>query len=267
MRASRYLCLLPCLAGAPLAAQATSDQARLVFNVNIGYVPGVSGWRVAGQPLFDDRSDPVLIDSLTLSRRIRSALSFGAQAIYYPGEHFGWLGEAQLIGLGFEDSCTVTAGSGSTRNTAICSGIAGSQSSGTAVLIGGGMIYRMLSQKTVSPYARIGLGAVISTQSSIRTFGTFPGQTGEAVEVEIYPDESTTRVTLGATLGAGFTAAIGRGYQLRWEVTDRIVGVRGVTAPTVQDGAAPPTSLRYRHLFGVQVGFDVLLERKRGRRY
>ncbi len=250
-----------------LSAQATADQARLVLSVNAGYIPGTSGWRVVGQPLYDDQRPEVSIDTLSLNRSIRPSLSFGAQAIYFAGDNLGFLGEAQLIGLGFRDTCTRTYATGSSRNNAVCANIDNSETSGSAVLVGAGAIYRINSRKTVSPFARVGLGGVISTQSSIETIGRFPNPEGEPVEVELYPDESSTRLTAGATLGLGFTAVIGRGYQVRWEVTDRIVGVRGVTGPTAQDGAPPPTSLRYRHLFGIQVGFDVVLERERGRRY
>lgn len=250
-----------------LSAQATADQARLVLSVNAGYIPGTSGWRVVGQPLYDDQLPDVNIDTLSINRSIRPALSFGAQAIYFANDYLGFLGEAQLIGLGFRDTCTRTYATGSSRNTAVCANIDNSESSGSAVLVGAGAIYRVNSRKTVSPFARVGLGAVISTQSSIETIGRFPNPEGEPVEVELYPDESSTRLTGAATLALGFTAVIGRGYQIRWEVTDRIVGVRGVTGPTAQDGAPPPTSLRYRHLFGIQVGFDVVLERERGRRY
>jgi hypothetical protein len=257
------------LAGAgQLQAQATADQARLVFSVNAGYISGTSGWRVVGQPLFDDQfTDPILIDTLTVTRRLRPALTFGAQGMYFAGDHFGLMGEAQLVGLGFRDSCTRTAPTSSSRNTSVCGNIDNGETSGSAVLVGAGVIYRINSRRTVSPYARLGLGGVISTHSSIRTIGRFPNPEGVPVEVELYPDETNTRLTGAATLGLGFTAVIGRGYQVRWEVTDRIVGVRGVTGPTAQDGAPAPTSLRYRHLLGFQIGFDVVLERRRGRRY
>jgi hypothetical protein len=255
-------------AAGSLPAQATADRARLVLSVNAGYIPGTSGWRVAGQPLYDDQfPDPAQIDTLSINRSIRPSLSFGAQAIYFAGDNLGFLGEAQLIGLGFRDTCTRTYATASSRNTAVCGNINNAESSGSAVLVGAGAIYRVNSRSTVSPFARVGLGGVISTQSSIETIGRFPNPEGEPVEVELYPDESNTRLTAAATLALGFTAVIGRGYQVRWEVTDRIVGVRGVTGPTAQDGAPPPTSLRYRHLFGIQVGFDVVLERERGRRY
>ena len=251
-----------------LSAQATADQARLVLSVNAGYIPGTSGWRVSGQPLYDDQfPDPAQIDSLTINRRIRPSLSFGAQAIYFASDNLGFLGEAQLIGLGFRDSCTRTFATASSRNTSVCGNIDNAESSGSAVLVGAGAIYRINSRSTVSPFARVGLGGVIRTQSSIEMIGRFPNPEGEPVEVELYPDDVNTRLTGAATLALGFTAVIGRGYQVRWEVTDRIVGVRGVTGPTVQDGVPPPTSLRYRHLFGFQIGFDVVLERERGRRY
>ncbi|HEU4829148.1 MAG TPA: hypothetical protein VFT04_08125 [Gemmatimonadales bacterium] len=251
-----------------LSAQATADRARLVLSVNAGYIPGTSGWRVLGQPLYDDQfTDPILIDTLTVTRRVRPSLTFGAQGIYFAGDHIGLMGEAQLIGLGFRDSCTRTQPTGSSRNTAVCANIDNSETSGSAVLVGAGVIYRINSRRTISPYARVGLGGVISTHSSIRMIGRFTNPDGLPVEVELYPDETNTRLTGAATLALGFTAVIGKGYQVRWEVTDRIVGVRGVTGPTVQDGAPPPTSLRYRHLWGFQIGFDVVLERQRGRRY
>lgn len=251
-----------------LAAQATADRARLVLSVNAGYIPGTSGWRVSGQPLYDDQfPDPPHIDTLSINRTIKPSLTFGAQAIYFAGDNLGFLGEAQLIGLGFHDHCSRTYATTSARNTSVCANIDNSESSGSAVLVGAGAIYRLSTRGTVSPFARVGLGGVISTQSSIETIGRFPNPEGEPVEVELYPDETSTRLTGAATLAFGFSAVIGRGYQVRWEVTDRIVGVRGVTGPTAQDGAPPPTSLRYRHLFGIQVGFDVVLERERGRRY
>ena len=270
MHSHRTLPLIAILmaGGGTLSAQATADQARLVFSVNAGFIPGTSGWRVIDQPLVDDRFvDPVLVDSVTITRRIRSSLAFGAKGIYFPGEHFGLMGEAQLIWLGFEDSCTRTAPTASDRNSAVCNDIDNAETAGSAVLVGVGAVFRVNSRRTVSPYARAGIGGVISTHSSIRTIGRFPNAENEPVEVEIYPDDATTRLTGAATLGLGFTAAIGRGYQVRWEVTDRIVGVRGVSGPTVVDRVPPETSLRYHHLFGVEIGFDVVLERRRGRRY
>ncbi|HLS48003.1 MAG TPA: hypothetical protein VK012_05750, partial [Gemmatimonadales bacterium] len=245
---------IPELAAQDTTGGGTKDQARLVFNVNAGYAAGVRGWRVTGQPLIDDAVlDPILIDTLTLARRIRPALTFGVKAIYFAGDHLGVHGEAQLLGLGFEDSCARTTATASARNAAVCSSINNADHSGSAVLVGGGLIYRINSRGTISPFARVGLGTVISTQSSVLTIGRFPNADGELVDVEVYPDESTTQLSGAGTLGLGFTAVIAPGYQLRWEVTDRIVGVRGISGPTMQDRTPARTSVSYRHVFGIEV--------------
>jgi hypothetical protein len=223
---------------------------------------------VTGQPLVHLQGpDPAQIDEIAITRKIRPTLTFGAQGIYFAGDHVGLLGEAQLIGLGFEDSCALRTASGSVRNQQVCAHVNNAETSASAVLVGAGIVYRVSSRQTVSPYVRAGLGAVFSTRSSVLMIGEFQNVDGEPVQVEIYPDEATTRLTGSATVGLGFTAVIGRGYQVRWEVMDRIVGVRGVSGPTVQDGLPPPTSISYRHLFAIQIGFDVVLERRRGRRY
>jgi len=68
-------------------------------------------------------------------------------------------------------------------------------------------------------------------------------------------------------LGVGFTAAVAKGYNLRWEVRDNITGVQRVTGTIPVAGFVPPHSRVFKHLFSMTVGFDVVLERRRGRRY
>src|SRR5207253_2100915 len=65
---------------------------------------------------------------------------------------------------------------------------------------------------------------------------------------------------------AGATIAAGRGYQIRWEIRDNIVGIQTVTGPA-ERGAVPPHETSYRHIFSLNVGLDVILEKRRGRRY
>ncbi|HEX6644527.1 MAG TPA: hypothetical protein VF037_07615, partial [Gemmatimonadales bacterium] len=78
MQARRLFLLTGLLAPAgPLAAQATADQARLVFSVNAGFIPGASAWEVSGQPLVQFQSpDPPIVDEIRITRRIRSTLTF-----------------------------------------------------------------------------------------------------------------------------------------------------------------------------------------------
>lgn len=251
----------------PLAAQATRDQARLMFNVSAGYNGGATLWRVTDQPLFDDRFGDPLIDSLHITRRVRPALTLGVKGIYFRGDNLGFFGEGYLIGVGFQDSCTRTSPTLSVRNEQVCGSVDQAEKSASAVQVSGGAIYRINSRKVISPYVRVGLGFVLSSQSAVRTTGRFANQDNQLVDVEIYPDDSETRLGGAATLALGMTAVIAPGYQIRWEVRDNIVGLRAVNGPTATDGAPPSTGVRYRHLLGIEVGFDVVLERRRGRRY
>jgi hypothetical protein len=179
-----------------------------------------------------------------------------------------------LLGVGYRDTCRLVANS-QPRPREICTGPAGGinnfEKAATAVVVSGGVIGRINSRKRLSPYARVGGGVLVSNQSSLRTIGTdFPDEDnpgGEPVDVIVYDDDRSTRFTPAILLGLGFTAQLSPGFQLRWEARDNIVGVRAVTAPTNSDGSIPPSELRFKHLPSIFIGFDVVLERRRGRRY
>jgi hypothetical protein len=100
----------------------------------------------------------------------------------------------------------------------------------------------------------------------LRTIGEYPTSQGTST-LTVYDDDHDSRVGPAFALGAGFTAAVAKGYQLRWEVRDNIVGVQKVTGPTPQPQVVPPHKLVFKHLFSMSIGFDVVLERRRGRRY
>jgi hypothetical protein len=256
-------------AGAPAAlfSQATGndgptgDQARLVFTVSAGFVGDKKLWSSSPQPI----QFLSTVDTFALERRIRSTLAVGFGGSYFPGENLGFTAEAFLVGLGFEDSCRHLFSSGSSQVAAACRSLQGSQNAATAVILSGGTIFRVMSRKLLSPYARANLGFVLSNQSSLRTVGQFPAvPPGELV---VYADDKNSRVDPSLALGLGVTAAVARGYQIRWELRDNIVGVQRVTGPTPQSGSIPPHSRVFKHLFSMTLGFDVVLERRKGRRY
>jgi hypothetical protein len=247
---------------APAWSQATKDQARLVFTISGGAVVGQKLWSSAPQPVHF--IDPA--DTLALARRIRSNIAIGFGGAYFPGEHLGLAVEGFLIGLGFEDQCRQIFSSGSGEVAEACQSIQGATKSATSVFLSAGPILRFNSRKLVSPYARGNIGLTFSNQSSLRTTGRFLDPAGQ-VDLLIYSDDHDTRIAPSFALGGGFTAAVGRGYSLRWEVRDNIVGVQRVTGPTAVTGLIPPHKLVYKHLFSIAIGFDVVLERRRGRRY
>jgi hypothetical protein len=252
---------------APLAAQATRDQARLVFNVGLGYASGTDLWEVTGQRLTDDSSLPIRNDFMNITRETGPTLTFGIKGIYFRGDNFGLLGEAYFLGLGLRDTCTLTTSSGSSRNADVCQRINGAERSASAVQVATGVIYRVNSRRTLSPYARATIGLLVTNRSSVALVGAFVNPDSQLVDVDVYPEANSTRISPATTLAIGMTAVLAPGYQIRWEVRDNIVGMREVTGPSQQDGIAPPIARRFHHLFALEVGFDVVLERRRGRRY
>lgn len=243
-------------------SQATKDQARLIFTVSGGAVAGRHLWSIDGQSV--QFTDPM--DTLALGRRIRSSLAIGFGGTYFPGENLGVGVEGFLVGLGFEDSCRVTFSSGAGDLATACQSIQGATKSASAVALTVGPIFRFKSRSLLSPYARANIGLVFSSQSSIRMVGRFPTPEGFS-DLIVYDDDHESRVEPALGLGAGITAAIAPGYQLRWEVRDNIVGVQQVTEASPVARVVPPHERSFKHLFSMTIGFDVVLERRRGRRY
>jgi hypothetical protein len=244
------------------SAQRTGDQARLIFTVSGGAVGGRHLWTIEKQPV--QFIDPA--DTFALSRRITTNLAVAFTGTYFGGEHLGLSVEGFLVGLGFEDSCREVFASGNTDVATACESIQGAKKSATSVFLSAGPVFRVNSRKLISPYARANLGLVFSNQSSIRTIGQFPSA-GGLVDLIVYDDNHDSRVEPALGLGAGFTAAVGSGYQVRWEIRDNIVGVQTVTGSTPQARVIPPHKRIFKNLFSLTVGFDVVLERRRGRRY
>lgn len=251
------------LVAGPVAGQATADQARLSLGIGAGYVSGNDIWSVSNQPVFDAGNR---IDSLAISRDSRSTIGIIFHGTYFPGEHLGFTGEAMLVGLGYDTNCRLSFASGSARNASVCADIDESSDPGTAVALSVGVMYRVLSRQFVSPYVRAHAGIAISQSRSLLVEGQFATGQGPAT-VFVYPSDEPKRLTPAFGLGVGATFAAGPGYQIRLEARDNIVGVQAVTGITDRDGIEPPSEIRYIHNLSLTIGFDIVLERRRGRRY
>jgi hypothetical protein len=247
---------------ASTSAQATRDEARLVLGVSLGMATGKHLWSVSPQAV--QFTNPT--DTFALTRRIRSNLVVGFGGTYFSGEHVGLAAEGFLIGLGLEDNCTHVFSSGSGDVAAVCQSLQGRQKPASAVTLSVGPILRFNSRKLFSPYARANVGFTLSNQSSIRTSGEFPTDSGPSL-LHVYSDDRNSRLDPSLAVGIGFTAALSKGSQLRWELRDNIVGIQQVTGPIPIAGFVPPHKRVFRHLFSISVGFDIILERRRGRRY
>jgi hypothetical protein len=245
----------------PAIAQTTRDRARLVFTVSGAYIGGKGLWTVPNQ-VFDvgDAEGP---STLLINRSIKNTFGASLAGTYFPGSNLGLTAEAFLLGLGYDDSCNVLVDGGSFRLREVCANINGQEKSAAAVALSFGGIARVASREFISPFVRGSVGLLLMNQSSLLTLGT----NEDGILLTVYEDDARTRVRPALGLGVGATMMLDRGYHLRWEVRDNIVGVERVTGPVVQVGQIPPHETAYKHLFSVSIGLDVILERQRGRRY
>ena len=261
-RAAVLAALLLGSLGPRLAAQATGDRSQLVFTISGAYIGGTGLWSVPAQPLSFDE----FTDNLTLSRSISSTFGAALGGTYYAGDKLGLTAEAFLMGLGYDDSCFTSASSEKVRIVEICNDIDRQEKSAAAVALSVGGIYRVASREFISPFARASVGLLLMNQSSVLTQGESSTAAGRSLTI-IYQDDTRSRVRPAVALGIGATMVLSRGYHLRWEVRDNIVGIERVTGPVQQVNQIPPHETAYKHLFSVFIGLDVILERERGRRY
>lgn len=245
------------------AAQASGDRARLVFTVSGAYIDGKRLWSVPDQVLQPSEPFPTTPSTLALRRDIQNTFGAALSGTYYPGATVGLTAEAFLMGLGYDDGCDLLVDGGSTRLAQVCDNIDGQEKSAAAVAVSVGGIFRLASREFISPFVRASAGLLLMNQSSVLT----QGENNAGALLTIYEDEARTRLRPAIGLGVGATMMLSRGYHLRWEVRDNIVGIERVTGPVQEVLQIPPHETGYKHLFSVFIGLDVVLERQRGRRY
>ena len=247
--------------GSPLAAQRTADRPTLIFTISGAYLDDVGLWRVSDQPVTDPATGRT--DHFALTRNVKRTIGAGFSGTYYKGSHLGITAEAFLLGLGYDDTCRLVAPPQAALNVDRCNSIDERERSAAAVALTTGLMYRVTADEFISPFARVTAGILVNNQSPIRLFG----RDSNGDELLIYDDANTgTRLRPALVLGLGATVAAGRAYQIRWEVRDNIVGIQKITGPVAQ-GQVPANETSYKHIFSINIGLDVILERRPGRRY
>jgi len=265
------LLLLPLLLlGRPgaLTAQATADKARLIFTIGLGQTTGGGNiWAFDKQPLYPNGAGEE--DTVAISRSFKRNLNLLFSGTYFPGDHFGFSVEAQLLGLASQDRCEVAVDNSTALDRTIrslCREIDGTSRSGGAVALSVGGIYRAFSQQAIHPYVRANAGLILTEQSFVRTQATL----SDASTYQIFTDNHPESIRGYYALGGGVVAVVGRGLQLRFEVRDNFVRIPTVAAPTPAPGYGliqAQTKMINKQLITFNIGFDIVLERKRGRRY
>jgi hypothetical protein len=275
MRSFPFVALaLTCGLSAPAAGQ-TGSQSNLVLTIFGGAVAGHSLWTVSKQPLCVLDASNVCTaqdDTLRLSRSIGSSVVVGASATYFISPLVALHAELSFLGLPVESHCAAVGSYSAepqNKNQQVCNSIQALTGAGGAITAFGGVTLRGASRRALSPYLRGNLGLVSHSHSTTDMVGVFIDTTGGSRaafvrEVVADPKPGQTSVMLGAAVG--FTSAVGTGYQFRLEVRDLMTDLERLTGPANAQAVAPTASRFYHHI-ALTIGLDVVLERKRGRRY
>jgi hypothetical protein len=250
---------------------------NLILSVSGGLTTGSDLWSLARQeaPVAGTGAQ---LDTLSFARLLRPGASAAVGATYYTPGRWGYTLEVAYLGLGSESRCGVVGQFKSDPqriNEQACLGgpspVQGKHVPSSAVTFQAGLAYRF-STRTAQPYLRVTGGFALLGNSFVQTSGIVITSTrgcSTGCTLVFLDEESRRELALAATLALGVTLATAPGYQFRFEIRDAIVSLPVVTgaADPFSGDPIPPTTSRIKHVPTLMAGFDVVLERRRTRRY
>ncbi len=252
------------LVAAPLAAQREHDQARLFIGAGLLHVSGGGAvWQVGQQPLLDAAGT----DTARLARNLTSALGITIHGAYFPSANYGFAAELVVTRMGTADDCTLTSRAGTDYAADLCGSLQNNEGGASTAIVAGGVMLRPDWRGGVQPYLRGMGGFAIMQESFVATDGQVRAGGGEYAAASVYHDENVTTTSPYLTVGLGLATPLGPGWQGRVEVRDSWLRLTGVDHATARQGVQPKVMTRGHHLLMFMVSIDVVLERKRGRRY
>jgi hypothetical protein len=256
---------------APLAQAAgqRGSQPTLVLTILGGTVAGHSLWSVAKQPLcVGATACTSQYDTLRIGRSVGSSLVLGASGTYFPSPHVGVHLEISYLGLPVDSDCTALFlnPDAENKNEQICNDIQAQAANGGAIAIFGGATFRVAPRRSFSPYLRANFGIVNQSHSTVEVVGGYQDGSGTFFDRQVVVDNDPHRNSLLLGGAVGFTSPVGSGYQFRFEVRDLVTSLNRLTGPANALGVGPTATRNYHHV-ALVIGFDVVLEQSRGRRY
>ncbi|MES2306801.1 MAG: hypothetical protein V4558_14960 [Gemmatimonadota bacterium] len=246
---------------APLTAQRTHDESRLVIGVAGGWIGAKDLWSVQ-QPVTAAAATNDLFD---LHRSLRSNITLSGQMTYFSTPHFGLTGEATYLGIGTHDRCSRINPTNDFVNELACFSINGKDRSASGVALMGGIVLRPLSRSLFQPYLRALGGLSLVPRSTVELVASF-GTVNEGA-LPIYLGNKAHEVRPTGAIGIGIATAPRSGYQVRLEARNTWVSLLTVTGPTEKENMPANAKAKYFALPTITLGFDVVLEKRRGRRY
>ena len=263
------------LAPAPLPAQ-TPSAPHLYLSMFGGYRTGRHLWTLHDQPFLVQTPigpNPGQYDTLDLQHEVNPGFVIGAAGTYFPRPNLGFEGEIAFLGMGVESRCAIRQVDPPAMGDVdpeLCTSLNGASSSLSAVSFSVGLVGRLRPDKATYPYVRAGVGVVARTRSTIELIGTFADTARNALEeVIIVGDSFPNKTRAHLSFAAGLALSLGPASQLRLEARDIVTSLDRVTglADASRGTLYPPHAGRSLHSLAFIVAFDVILEKRRGRRY
>ncbi len=259
-------------AASPALAQ-RGPEPTMILTLFGGVTTGHRLWRVARQPLCviaPNGSCSSQFDTLDLQRDVTSNVVFGASGVYFTRSHLGIEGEVFYLGLPFDDSCHPVyinpAPNPPTQSEQVCLDISAASPSTSAIAFYGGLVFRASPRHAISPYARVGLGLVTYSGGTIEMSGAFDDGTGNLQSRAVLIDARPKTSSFSLQTAVGMTTRITPGYQFRLEIHDALIPLQRPAGPAGTTLQPPKATHAFHHLI-LTMGLDVVLEKKRGRRY
>ena len=260
------VCTLAILGPRVMLAQ-QGDQSRMSISLFGGIVQTSSNlWSIGPQRvgLIDFSGTEIGVDSFSVSRNARSGLAVGINGTYYPSSRWGYSFELSLFDPGLSTDCDIDFDSvdpnSNNPNRAFCTDIDQRKVSMGTVNITGAGLFRPFPTALASPYLKAVVGLSDIGSGSTEVVGRYNG----VDRVLVFDQGAGFQPTVGFALGIVLPTAAG--YAIRLEIRDQLYRVRILDGPA-DALAVAPSSLRWTHNFALLLGVDVVLQKKRGRRY
>jgi hypothetical protein len=242
----------------------TNDESRLTFGISAGYIGSRTLWDIPAQSIAAAFDPP---DLFHLHRETHSDISLSGHFAYYPSPHIGFAGEFTYVGLGTADSCSIVQDGGDPELQAACGALQGTYGSASTTLIQAGMIYRPLTRSFLQPYFKGLAGIAFTPSSTIQMISNYGSIGDTALIITIYEDPDWKELRPTWTAAIGVSTASNAGYQLHVEARESWLPLGVVTGATSGQGFIPPHKTVLVGFPSILVGFDIVLEKRRGRRY
>jgi hypothetical protein len=261
---------LAALAAAPAAAQ-SPEEPNLIITVTGGLALARNLWRVDRQPAsVPNGTIGGGGDTLALARRLRPGITAALGAAVFRSPNFGYTLEAAFFGLASESRCAVVgtyAPDPENVNEQACTDAQGKHVPTNAAGFQAGLIYRFSARHVIQPHLRVSAGLALLGNSYVQTSGRVTTSTcPDCVRLLLGDRPKQTTWLMG--VAAGVSLDLGPGYRLRAEARDLIIALPVATGPAPPDGEqVPPVGTVVRHIPVITAGLDVVLERRRTRRY